>query len=126
MAESRACMVASVPAVCALAARPLIADFRDDFYDGQYSEDPNAWDIDDPCWGIYDPNHPADADYATQDPSTVLYLTMGSAGEIETGFKRDGGAPPFVAIVFMALAGLRMRLILGRTLTCADLRNGVH
>jgi len=121
MAESRACMVGSTLAVCALAARPLIADFHDDLYDGEYGED-----SDDPCWGVYDPNQPSDANSAAQDANTVLYLTMDSAGEIETGFKCDGGAPPFVAIVFLALAGLRMCSILGRTLTCADLRNGVH
>ncbi len=35
--------------------QPVLADFYDSFHDGEYGEDPNVWDIDDPCWIIYDP-----------------------------------------------------------------------
>ncbi len=54
-------------------------------------------------WVIYDPNHPGDANYITQDTNATLYLTMDADWEIEAGFKCGGGVPPFVAVALLAL-----------------------
>ncbi|MBN1341856.1 MAG: hypothetical protein JXQ73_04210 [Phycisphaerae bacterium] len=38
--------------LCILGTESVLADFYDSFNDGQYGEDPNVFDIDDPCWTI--------------------------------------------------------------------------
>ena len=55
-------------------------------------------------WIIYDPNHPGDANYTTQDTNAALYLTMDADWEVDAGFKCGGGVPPFIAMTLLALA----------------------
>jgi len=51
---SRQWLPLCVAGLVVCAAVPVSADYYDSFTDGQYREDPNVWDIDDPCWMIMD------------------------------------------------------------------------
>jgi len=63
-------------------------------------------------WVIYDPNHPGDANYTSEDTNTVLYLTMDADWEIEATFKcgSSSALPP----IAMVLLGLTLTLIIRR------------
>ncbi|MBN1342244.1 MAG: hypothetical protein JXQ73_06170 [Phycisphaerae bacterium] len=54
-------------------------------------------------WTIFDPNYPGDANFATFDSNTVLYVTMDDDKAIEAAFKCGSGMPPFVAMSLLAL-----------------------
>ncbi|MBN1342412.1 MAG: hypothetical protein JXQ73_07015 [Phycisphaerae bacterium] len=54
-------------------------------------------------WLIFDPNYPGDANHATPDSNTVLYLTMDVDKSVEAAFKCGTGAPPFMAMSLLAL-----------------------
>ncbi len=60
-------------------------------------------------WRIYDPNYPGDANYATDDTNTTLFLTMDQDTTVEAVFKCGSSVPPFVAMTLMAL-GLAVML----------------
>ncbi len=66
-------LIAAVAAVCAV---PAQADFYDLFLDGSYGEDPNVWDIDDPCWIIFNPLDNPNA-VAVQDGWFKLWTASG-------------------------------------------------
>ncbi len=54
-------------------------------------------------WRIYDPNYPGDANYASLDTNTVLYLTMNQDLDVDAIFKCGSSLPPFVAASLLAL-----------------------
>jgi hypothetical protein len=51
----RTILMLGISAACIAIPNAVLADFYDNFDDGEYQEDPNVWDIDDPCWTVYDP-----------------------------------------------------------------------
>jgi len=63
-------------------------------------------------WLIWDPNHPGDANYVSQDTNTVLYLAMDADWVIEAAFKCGGSSalPP----IAMVLLGLTLTVIIRR------------
>ncbi len=63
-------------------------------------------------WLIWDPNHPGDANYVSQDTNTVLYLTLDADWVVEAAFKCGGSSalPP----IAMVLLGLTLTLIIRR------------
>jgi len=63
-------------------------------------------------WVIYDPNHPGDANYTSEDTNTVLYLTLDADWEIEATFKcgSSSALPP----IAMVLLGLTLTLVIRR------------
>jgi len=71
-------VLAVVSAVCVIGPPTLMADWYDSFYDGDFGpgEDPNIFDIDDPCWVFYEPlGHPWDV--TVEDGWVRLWTTWG-------------------------------------------------
>lgn len=66
-------------------------------------------------WRIFDPNHPGDANYATEDTNTVLQLVMGEDWEVQAGFKCGSSLlPPLAAGALCLVAfGLVRRRVTG-------------
>ncbi len=57
--SNNAFLLGIAAAICGMVPALALADFYDCFNDGVYQEDPNVWDVDDPCWCLYEPlGHP--------------------------------------------------------------------
>ena len=54
-------------------------------------------------WKIFDPNHPGDANYVTQDSNAALYLTMDADYEIQAVFKCGSSAGPVLPMILVML-----------------------
>jgi hypothetical protein len=66
-------------------------------------------------WRIYDPNHPGDANYTTDDSNTSITLVMDADWQVEAKFKCGSSADPVLPpmLVAMSLILLALRRIAG-------------
>ena len=54
-------------------------------------------------WKLFDPNFPGDANYATNDTTNPITITMMADREVEGAFKCGSSAAPLLPIVLVLL-----------------------